>query len=162
MDCAPKGVPFMLFYYTPWSGSDGRHRTAPFLLRRTETLAADPQPSPNTRGDRAMSDTHESRDGTCLFCETAWAGVSQSLRLSKREVEILQCLILGDNEREVALFIGLTCRTVRTHLERIRWKLGVHTRVELIVRLCDAHLDWLCEASPPMGCRLNGRLARIQ
>ena len=62
-----------------------------------------------------MSDNHESRDGTCFFCEAAWEGVSQRLRLSKREVEILQCLILGDNEREVAPFLGLKGRTVRTH-----------------------------------------------
>jgi len=109
----------------------------------------------------AMSDTPGNREGICFFCEAAWAGISQMLGLSKREVEILQCLVLGDDEREAALLLKLAPRTIRTHLERIRWKLGVHTRAELIAFLCDAHLDWLCEASPPPGCRLNGRLARI-
>ncbi len=107
-------------------------------------------------------DTDETRDGACFFCEAAWIGVSQSLSLSEREVEILQCLMLDDDERQAAGFLELTPRTIRTHLERIRRKLGVHTRTALSVRLSKAHLDWLCEASPPTGCRLNGRLARIQ
>ena len=44
-----------------------------------------------------MSDTI--RGGTCFFCEAAWAGISRSLRLSKREIEILQRLMLGDDTR---------------------------------------------------------------
>jgi len=109
-----------------------------------------------------MSDAQGTGDGSCFFCESAWVGISQVLGLSKREVEILQSLMLGDDEREAALFLGLSPRTVRTHLERIRRKLGLRTRAELIVRLCDAHIDWLLETSPPPGCRLSGRIARIQ
>ena len=109
-----------------------------------------------------MFDTCETHDGSCFFCEAAWAGVSQVLSLSKREAEILQRLMLGDDEREAARFLELTPRTLRTHLERIRWKLGIHTRTELIVRLCYAHLVWLCDASPPPGCRLIDRLATIR
>ncbi|MGO9111520.1 MAG: helix-turn-helix domain-containing protein [Thermoguttaceae bacterium] len=82
------------------------------------------------------------------------------LSLSKREVEILQCLMLGENEGEAAEFLDMAPRTVRTHLERLRWKLGVRTKAELVVQLCDVHIDWLCQSYPPPGCRLNGRLAR--
>jgi DNA-binding CsgD family transcriptional regulator len=109
-----------------------------------------------------MSDARDRPAGTCLFCEAAWAGVSKSLSLSTREVEILQCLMLGDDEIEAALLLGTTPRTVRTHLERIHAKLGVHTRAALMVRLFDTHLDCLSEARPPLWCRLNGRLARIR
>jgi hypothetical protein len=70
--------------------------------------------------------------------------------------------MLGDDEIEAALFLGLTFRTVRTHLERIHAKLGVHTRAALMVRLFDAHLDWLSEAHPPLWCRLNGRPVRVR
>lgn len=99
---------------------------------------------------------------TCSFCESAWAGVSKALHLSIREVEILQCLMLGDDERDVAAFLQISVHTVGTHLERLHAKLGVHTRTSLMVRLFDAHLDWLREASPPPGCRLNVRLERIE
>jgi DNA-binding CsgD family transcriptional regulator len=108
-----------------------------------------------------MSDTCETNDGCCFFCEAAWAGVSQLLSLSARDVEILQRLMLEDDECEVARFLGLTSRTLRTHLERIRRKLGVRTLTELIVRLFDAHLDWFCEATPPARCRMIVRLARF-
>jgi len=109
-----------------------------------------------------MCDAHRAAGNSCFFCEAAWEGISRSLRLSNREVEILQCLVLGDSERGAACLLGLRPRTVRTHLERVRRKLGVHTRAELIVQLCDAHVNWLSQASPPLGCRLSGRLAAIQ
>lgn len=104
-----------------------------------------------------MSDTI--RGGTCFFCEAAWAGISRSLRLSKREIEVPQRLMLGDDERGASLRLGLPLRTFQRHLERIRRKLGVHAEEALIVRLFDACFDWLCEASPPPECRMNVRLA---
>ena len=87
-----------------------------------------------------MSGVHECRHRACFFCKAAWAGISQLLSLSIREVEILQCLLLGDDEREAAAFLGLTARTARTHIERIHAKLGVHTRAALMVRLFDARV----------------------
>jgi len=108
-----------------------------------------------------MRATFEIRDVTCFFCEAEWAGISQALRLSEREVDILQCLMLGENECEAAAFLRMSRRTVRTHLDRIRWKLGMRARTQVIVRLFDAHIDWLSTANPPPGCRLNGRLAQI-
>ncbi len=100
--------------------------------------------------------------GTCYFCQAAWAGISKELCLSGEEVDILQCLLLGDNDRQAADFLGVAFCTVRTHLERLHRKLGVHTRMELTVRLFDAHCDWLCKEGPPQGCRMIVRLARKQ
>jgi len=107
-----------------------------------------------------MSELSKTGVGTCFFCEAAWAGLAEMLGLSKREVEVLQCLLLDDDEREVAVFLRMSPRTVRTHLERIHKKLAVHSRIALVVQLFDVHVDWLCHASPPSGCRLNSRLAR--
>jgi hypothetical protein len=53
-----------------------------------------------------MSDAHQVRGGSCFFCEAAWGGISQTLNLSKRDVEIVQCLVLGDTERQIAEFLG--------------------------------------------------------
>ncbi len=110
-----------------------------------------------------MHDTPKTRKRACFFCEAAWAGISQALSLSEREVEIFQRLILGESEREVAAALATSPRTVRTHLERLRRKLGLHNRTELIVRIFDAHFDWLVQARIPSGCRLNGgRLTGIR
>ena len=104
----------------------------------------------------------DNQNDTCFFCQTAWGGISQLLCLSDREVDIAQCLMLGDSDRKAADDLGPAPRTVRTHLERLRKKLGVHTRVELVVRIFDAHIDWLCKGEPPLGCRLKYRLARVR
>ena len=109
-----------------------------------------------------MHDTPKTRKRACFFCEAAWAGISQALSLSEREVEIFQRLILGESEREVAAALATSPRTVRTHLERLRRKLGLHNRTELIVRIFDAHFDWLVQARIPSGCRLKGRLTGVR
>jgi DNA-binding CsgD family transcriptional regulator len=105
----------------------------------------------------ATAESQETRDGTCSFCEPAWAGISLALSVSKREVEILQCLVLGDSEGQAADFLGISRCTVHTHLMRVYNKLGVHSRAELIVRLYDAHGEWQRQGSPPLGCHLNRR-----
>jgi DNA-binding NarL/FixJ family response regulator len=110
-----------------------------------------------------MHDTPKIRKRACFFCEAAWAGISQALSLSEREVQIFQRLILAESEREAAATLETSPRTVRTHLERLRRKLGLHNRTELIVRIFDAHFDWLVQARIPSGCRLNGgRLTGIR
>jgi DNA-binding CsgD family transcriptional regulator len=108
-----------------------------------------------------MSATYETDKGVCLFCEDGWKGLSQELALSKREVEIIQCLMLDDDEGETATFLGISRHSVHTHLKRLYEKLHVKSRMALITLLVDAHLTWLCEASPPPGCRLNRRLVEI-
>jgi DNA-binding CsgD family transcriptional regulator len=50
------------------------------------------------------------------------------LSLSERELEVLRCISLGDNTKEVARALGISPRTVRTHVERVFIKLGCSTR----------------------------------
>ena len=108
---------------------------------------------------KPAEDTFGCEDGRmCFFCRTAWAGICRICPFSHREVEILQCFILDYNERDVAEFLGMSHSTVRTHLKRIREKLGAHRRAAIVSRLHEIHLDWLSTSSPPLGCRLNGRL----
>ena len=102
-----------------------------------------------------MSSVDQNRDGVCFFCEAAWAGIRETLDFSKRDAEILQCLILGDDERNAAIFLRLSHCTVHTHLKRIHEKLGVHSRTELVVQIFYAHNAWLRASTPPPGCHLN-------
>jgi response regulator RpfG family c-di-GMP phosphodiesterase/DNA-binding CsgD family transcriptional regulator len=48
--------------------------------------------------------------------------------LSERELEVLRCISRGDNTKQVARDLGISPRTVRTHVERVFLKLECSTR----------------------------------
>ena len=48
--------------------------------------------------------------------------------LTRREAEVLYRLTLGETDKEIAKQLGMRPNTARTHVERIRGKLGVPTR----------------------------------
>jgi DNA-binding CsgD family transcriptional regulator len=52
--------------------------------------------------------------------------------LTPREVEVVQCLVQGRTDKEIADHLGLSPHTVKNHLFRIFDKLGVSSRVELL------------------------------
>jgi PAS domain S-box-containing protein len=53
--------------------------------------------------------------------------------LTPREVEVLGLLAVGKKTREMANDLGVSPATVRTHVENILRKLGVHGRLEAVV-----------------------------
>jgi two-component system nitrate/nitrite response regulator NarL len=55
-----------------------------------------------------------------------------SVRLTKREVEVLKLLFRGDSNKEIANRVGLTERTVKYHVSSLLLKFGLPTRVRLI------------------------------
>jgi DNA-binding NarL/FixJ family response regulator len=62
----------------------------------------------------------------------AFAG-SGTVRLSKREVDVTGCVAEGLSNREIATRLGLTEHTVKNYLFRIFDKVGVSSRVELVL-----------------------------
>jgi two-component system NarL family response regulator len=52
--------------------------------------------------------------------------------LSQRELQILECLVEGKSNKEIAEIIHLSLDTVKTHLKNTYQKLGVHTRAQAI------------------------------
>jgi DNA-binding NarL/FixJ family response regulator len=52
--------------------------------------------------------------------------------LSKREVEVVQCLAEGLSNREIAQRLGLSQHTIKNYLFRVFDKLGVSSRMELL------------------------------
>lgn len=56
------------------------------------------------------------------------APVRSEQSLSERELEVLRCISRGDTTKQVARALGISPRTVRTHVERLFLKLECSTR----------------------------------
>ena len=65
----------------------------------------------------------------------AW-GVPASL--TEREREVLDWLSGGKTDRDIALILGISPRTVHKHLQRIYEKLGVETRTAAVMRVYES------------------------
>jgi two-component system NarL family response regulator len=53
--------------------------------------------------------------------------------LTGRELEVLECLCQGKQDREIAAALDISFATVRTHINKILSKLGVQSRSQAIV-----------------------------
>ena len=67
--------------------------------------------------------------------DAAWDALASSLGLSKRQVQIVRAVAADDTEFTIAADLGVSMHTVHTHLDRLHRKLGVHSRVELLILL---------------------------
>ena len=57
------------------------------------------------------------------------------VQLSKREKEVLQLVLQGNSNKQIALSLNITVRTVEFHLKNIYAKFQVSSRIELILKL---------------------------
>ena len=62
---------------------------------------------------------------------------SAGYSLTEREQEVLQWVVQGKSNGEIAIILGIAVRTAKKHMERIFAKLGMHSRAELIVAAYD-------------------------
>ena len=58
----------------------------------------------------------------------------EALALTPREREVMRWLAAGKTDREIAVLLGCSHRTVQKHLERVYVKLGVETRTAAVMR----------------------------
>jgi len=61
--------------------------------------------------------------------------MAQVNRLSEREKEVLKLLLQGQGNKQIALALGISERTVEFHLKNVYTKLSVSSRIELILKL---------------------------
>ena len=59
------------------------------------------------------------------------------------EMVIVRCIGAGMTDKAIAAQLGLSYRTVRTHLERLYEREGIHSRAEAAVRFASAQT--LCQ-----------------
>ena len=65
--------------------------------------------------------------------------------LTPRELEVLQCLARGDSNKEVAITLSITERTVKFHVSAIIAKLGASNRTEAVTMAAQRGLIRLSE-----------------
>jgi DNA-binding CsgD family transcriptional regulator len=75
-------------------------------------------------------------DRTLLLAEAALPS-SDRKPLSQREWEVVDLLAAGKSNAEIAVELWIASGTVRTHLENIYAKLGVHSRTAALARVRD-------------------------
>jgi DNA-binding CsgD family transcriptional regulator len=71
--------------------------------------------------------------------------------LSKREQDVVRCVAEGLSNREIARCLGLTEHTVKNYLFRIFDKLGVSSRVEVVLYVFRFHKHKNGMAASPSG-----------
>lgn len=81
-----------------------------------------------------------SADSHALFSDDEWTRISALLRLSPRESEIVYTMLAGEREADIADRLGISSHTVHCHLTRLYRKLQVNSRIDLLLRVFDAHL----------------------
>lgn len=60
------------------------------------------------------------------------AAVSPS-RLSRREVAVLRLVAMGRSNKEIAVELGISHKTVRNHMSAVFFKSGVNNRTEAVL-----------------------------
>lgn len=63
------------------------------------------------------------------------------VRFSSRELEIIELLVTGQSNSEMAAALYLSTNTIKTHVRNIMHKLGVERRVQIAVVAVRLDLD---------------------
>ena len=84
-----------------------------------------------------------------IFSEDQWRQIRTALRLPSRELQIIQHICDDEADEAVARALGISASTVRTHLQRLYRRLGVHGRIGLLLRVFEEHLALEARLEPP-------------
>lgn len=70
-----------------------------------------------------------------LFSRHEWDRLLDHLSLPDRQAEILQFLLNGENDKQIAQKLKISLPTIRTHLQRIYARFDVSNRTSLVVEV---------------------------
>jgi DNA-binding NarL/FixJ family response regulator len=73
-------------------------------------------------------------------------------RLTRRENEVLELLVQGLDQKQIALQLVISAKTVATHIQRVLSKLGVHSRAQAVA--------FARREVPEAGIQTNGTVTR--
>src|SRR5262245_57681320 len=69
------------------------------------------------------------------FDRSIWPAVVRELEFCPQQAKVVELLMQGMGDRQIALSLDLSESTVRTYLGRIFARLGIQSRIELILRV---------------------------
>ncbi len=89
-----------------------------------------------------------------MLSPAEWSAIAGALRLSPRELDVVQCIFDDCTEAAMARQLTISAHTVHTHLERLYRKLGVTTRCGAAIRV---FAEYVGPGSPNSnaGCRAD-------
>jgi DNA-binding CsgD family transcriptional regulator len=108
-------------------------------------------------------------DGSAMFSDRVWAVLGDTLCLTGRQRQILRAVFDDATDAAMASGLGISIRTVRSHLGHMFRKLGVADRAELVLQVVaefirlfgdpDAGLpaEWRSPAGARLDCQLDDR-----
>ena len=64
-----------------------------------------------------------------------WQEVASSLTLSPQQQRIVELILQGRQDKEIAAALGLSVPTVRTYLKRVFDRTGANDRLDLVLRI---------------------------
>jgi len=84
---------------------------------------------------------------------SAWQGRTSTVAgdgatLTQREGEILRLLAQGFSRADIAAYLHLSPNTVRTHVQHILNRLGVHSSLAAVAKVAESHSSILHAAEP--------------
>ena len=82
---------------------------------------------PKETVSRTKADSH------LIPCE--WKGLVRALDMSGRQAEIIELILQGKKDKQIAMEMGLSKHTVRTYLNRIFARMEVTDRLGLVLRV---------------------------
>lgn len=61
--------------------------------------------------------------------------ISANPNLTKRELEVLSLIVLGDTAKEIGQSLGISFRTVEAYINTLKFKLGCQSKREIIKKV---------------------------
>jgi DNA-binding CsgD family transcriptional regulator len=84
--------------------------------------------------------------------KSLWEAVVKALRLSRRQIEILELTLRDAGDKQITATLGISPSTLKTQRQRIAGRTGARSRMQLAMRvLAVSH-----EVRPNGGRRPNG------
>jgi DNA-binding CsgD family transcriptional regulator len=84
--------------------------------------------------------------GSSLLPCDVWSRLRDSLRLSDRELQIVQGIFEDQKQESIAFSLGISPHSVNTYIQRIYSKLRIGSRPQLIVRVMSEYLAFVAQS----------------
>lgn len=62
-----------------------------------------------------------------------WTKIQQKYGLSRREIDVCKAMCRGCSNKQIAAILGISASTIEGHQNKIYLKVGVHTRIRLLL-----------------------------